>query len=100
VNGVESTASSAVASAEDELVLEDAAAAGVGARLEHRAEPAAGIAQAERRERPGDRGRMMREVVDDGHAASLADHLLAAADAAELGQRRRPSSKPTPRHRP
>jgi hypothetical protein len=32
---------------------------------------------------------MMREVVDHGHPAALADDLLAAPDAAELGQRRR-----------
>ena len=54
----------------DELALEDPPPAGVRARLEHGAQAAAGIAQPQRGQRPGDRRRMVREVVDHRDAAS------------------------------
>src|SRR5439155_1743667 len=73
-----------------ELVLEDPAPAGVRAGLEHSTQPPPRVALAERRERAGDRRRMVGEVVDDGHPADRANHLLAPPHAAELRQRGRP----------
>jgi hypothetical protein len=55
-----------------EGVLKDAAAGGVRARLEERPEPPSGIARSERGERAFDGRRVVREVVDDGDAASSA----------------------------
>ena len=56
-----------------ELGLEDVAARGVGARLEGGEDAPAGKTLRHRRERRANRGRMMREVVDHGDAARLAD---------------------------
>ena len=55
------------------LGLENVAARGVGARFEGGQDAPAGEALCHRRERHADRGRMMREVVDHGDAARLAD---------------------------
>src|SRR5438477_2176022 len=69
-----------------EVVLEDARARRVGARLEDGDEAPTGGGRAQRLQRLPHRRRMVREVVVDDHAPRLALHLQAPLDAAEAGQ--------------
>ena len=65
------------------LLLMDVAPARIGARLEHRPEPAVGVTEANGVDRLAYGGRMVREVVDDKDAVRLAARLLPTLDAAE-----------------
>ena len=69
-----------------EVVLEHTAAGRGRPRLEHRPDPPAGIARAQRRQRFVHRRRMMREVVQHGDPRSHANRLEPALDALELPQ--------------
>ncbi len=65
------------------LLLVEVPAAGVRSRLEGHEQPRAGVRALDGGQRPVDRGRVMGEVVDDGHAAGHAPHLLAPLHPAE-----------------
>jgi hypothetical protein len=82
-----------------ELALEDAAAARVRARLEHRANAAAGIAKPQRRSVPATAVGWCAKSSTTGHAARLADDLLAPRDTAELASAAADGSNGTPHSR-
>ena len=66
-----------------ECVLENIAARGVRARLEGGKYSASREPFGNGFEGYADRGRMMREIIDDRHSICFADYLLAADDAGE-----------------
>ena len=70
-----------------EIALQHAAAQRIGARLENRPQACAGVAGAERLQRSGDGGGMMREVIDDRDAIDLGLHFEAALHALESLER-------------
>lgn len=76
----------AVVEALGEVPLEDLAARRVAARFEGGGDEVAGMARPQRRERLAYGARVVAKVLDDGHAARVRQHFLAAAHALEFGQ--------------
>ena len=83
-----STTSSATDSASANWSWKTLRAAGRRARLERGDQLARAVAPLERQHRLADRRRVVREVVDHGHAARDAAHLLPAPHAQEAAHRR------------
>ena len=83
-----------------EIVLKHAAARRSRTRLEHRPDPRVRIGGAQAGQRFGDRRRVVREIVVDGHAAGDADDLEPPLHAGETTAALRRSARRSCRRRP